>query len=222
MTMRCGVFRMAALAAVILTAGLSPAVEGDSVLYWMVDDTAQVTKGDGTTVGLGAYLSEAATALGFVEDDDHYFAARIHVTGGTPSVDTYLPIYYPGDGSIEDGTLGVAIGDSGSGYWGAGVPTGSQSPVGDYAAGTPEYSFIVEIGSVTWDGDQGSWLTVAEGASAAYSSLHDYIHTSFDMNPESTAVWRETAFTAVPEPSSALLFIVGGALLMLRRRGSER
>lgn len=218
--MRFGAFRVAALAAAVLMAGFSIADEGDSILYWMVDDTARVTKEDGTTVGLDAYLSEAATALGL---DSPEFAARIRVTGGTPPCDSILPIIYP-DGTREAGTFGVVIGDSGSGYWGAGVPTGSQSPVGEYSAGSPEYTFIVEIGSVTWtqhgDDYEGSWLTVAEGASAAYSSLGEFTHATFDIDQGSLAVWTPTAFTAVPEPSGALLFLVGGALLMLRRSRS--
>ena len=220
--MRFGAFRSAALAVAVLMVGFSRADEGDSILYWMVDDTAKVTKEDGTKVGLGAYLSETATALGL---DSPEFAARIRVTGGTPPCDTILPIIYP-DGTLEDGTFGVAIGDTGSGYWGAGVPTGTQSPVGEYSAGTPEYVFIVEIGSVTWtqqgDDYEGSWLTVAEGASAAYSSLGEFTHATFDMDQESLAVWTPTEFTAVPEPSGAMLYIVGGALLMLRRSRFRR
>ena len=215
--MRFGAFRAAALAAAVLTAGFARADEGDSILYWMVDDTAQVTKEDGTTVGLGAYLSDAdlLDSLG-VASPPGEFAARIRVTGGDLPYHTYLPIYYP-DGTLGDGFYGVEIGDSGSGYWGAGVPTGTQSPVGDYATETPEYHFIVEIGNIDSD---DNWTTVAESASATYSSLRGYIHTTFDMDQESLAVWTPTAFTAVPEPSGALLFLFGGALLMLRRSRS--
>ena len=102
------------------------------------------------------------------------------------------------------------------GYWGAGVPTGNQSPSGDYSAGTPEYSFIVELGNID---SSDNWITVATSASATYSSLGAYIHQTFDINPSSLAVWTPTAFvTPVPEPSSGLMVLMGIAFMALRRR----
>ena len=103
----------------------------------------------------------------------------------------------------------------GSGYWGAGVPTGNQSPSGDYSAGTPEYSFIVELGNID---SSDNWTTVATSASASYSSLGDYIHQTFDVNPGQIAVWTPSHFTAVPEPTSGLLTLIGFAFLALRRK----
>ena len=145
--MRKWSFRTVALAAVILATGVSPAADND-VLYWMVDDTATVHD---------PVSGNDKLITAFVDPTTDY-AARIRVTGGDITGDTFLSLYNP-DGTTEPGVLGVDFSDGtgGSGYWGAGVPTGNQSPSGDYSAGSPEYSFIVEIGDVVWDDQSSSW-----------------------------------------------------------------
>ena len=199
-----GFSRVVALAAVILTAGVLPAGEND-VLYWMIDDTATV---DGEAISTFFANYEAA--------EGSAFAARIRVTGGNITEDTFLDLYLPGYGlDVGGGEYGVEFSEVG-GYWGAGVPTGNQSPSGNYSAGSPEYSFIVELGNID---SSDNWTTVATSAAATYSSLADYIHQTFDMNPSSLAVWTPTSFNAVPEPSSGLLVTIGFAILALRRKG---
>jgi hypothetical protein len=220
--MRKNLFRTAALAMAILTAGVSSGGEND-VLYWMVDDSAQVTK-DGTTQSIGDFFSDYMSSSENWSATASSFAARIRVTGGDISGDVFLGLYGRDEYNvpyIESGELGMAFDSSGTGYWGAGVPDGNQSPSGNYSAGDPEYSFIVEIGNVVWDENSGtaSWVeTVATSAAAAYSSLGAYIHQTFDMNPGQMAVWTQTSFNAVPEPSSGLLTVIGFAFLALRRQ----
>ena len=219
--MRMNLFRTAALTMAILTAGVSSGGEND-VLYWMVDDSAQVTK-DGTSQSISDFFSAYMSSSDNWSATDSSFAARIRVTGGDISGDVFLGLYGRDEYNvpyIESGELGMAFDSSGTGYWGAGVPDGNQSPSGNYSAGDPEYSFIVEIGYVVWDENSGtaSWVeTVATSAAAAYSSLGAYIHQTFDMNPGQMAVWTQTSFNAVPEPSSGLLTVIGFAFLALRR-----
>ena len=205
-------FKMAAYAAVALTAGVAYA--GDDVLYWMVDNSATVEK-DGVTSSISSFFES------YDAPDGSAFAARVRVTGGDiqDGQDVFLDLYIPGYGLDEGGgEYGVEFSEVG-GYWGAGVPTGNQSPSGDFSAGTPEYSFIVELGNID---SSDNWTTVATSASATYSSLGDYIHETFDINPGQIAVWSPTQFSAVPEPSSGLLMAVGLALLALRRKRAER
>ena len=203
--------RMAALAAVVVAAGLLSADESD-VLYWMVDDVATVTSGNNPSVSIQEFFASPE----FVGSS---FAARIRVTGEGITEDTFLDLYIPGYGiDVGGGEYGVEFGTIG-GYWGAGVPTGNQSPSGDYSAGTPEYSFIVELGNIDAN---DNWTTVATSATAAYSELAAYIHPTFDMDPSSVAVWTPDTFTVVPEPSSGLLAAIGLALLALRRKKSSR
>ncbi len=206
--MRGGLARIAALAVAILAASVSFAEE--EVLYWMVDNTATISSGDADPVRLTTFLDPA-------ED----FAARIRVTGGdiAEGEDRFLDIYLPGGGGMVPGEWGVDF-DSGeaTGYWGAGVPIGNQSPAAGYA-GTPEYSFIVEIGNIT--GASG-WTTVASSTAVAYSSLGGHIGERSELGPISATPWVVTEFREVPEPSGGLLMLVGGALLALRRRRKGR
>ena len=205
--------RIAAFAAAILATGVSSAGAND-VLYWMVDENATVNEwwsGGAGTQNIKDYFSTYPA--------ESAFAARVRVTGGDipDGDDVFLDLYLP-DGTIDtgNGDLGALFDDgSYSGYWGAGVPTGNQSPSGDYSAGTPEYCFTVELGNID---ASDNWTTLATSATATYSSLADYIHQSFDINPGQFAAWTPTQFTAIPEPSSGLLTSLGFAFLALRRK----
>ena len=206
--MRAGVFKIAACAALTLTAGVASADE--DILYWMIDNSATVEK-DGVTTSIASFFENYDAPSGSA------FAARVRVTGGDiqDGQDVFLDLYIPGSGLDEGGgEYGVEFSDVG-GYWGAGVPTGNQSPSGNYSAGTPEFSFIVELGNID---SSDNWTTVATSAAKAYSDLGDYIHQTFDINPGQIAVWTPTQFTAVPEPSGGLLTLMGVALLALRRK----
>ena len=201
--------KMAAFVAALLTVGVASAGEND-VLYWMIDSSATVAK-DGKTSSVASFFEN------YGAPQDSAFAARVRVTGGNiqEGQDVFLDLYIPGYGlDVDGGEYGVEFSEVG-GYWGAGVPTGNQSPSGDYSAGTPEYSFIVELGNID---TSDNWTTVATSAAKAYSDLGDYIHETFDINPGQIAVWAPTQFTAVPEPSGGLLTLMGVALLALRRR----
>lgn len=200
--------KMAAFVAALLTVGVASAEE--DVLYWMIDGSATVEK-DGVTSSVYSFFDSYEAPEGSA------FAARVRVTGGNiqDGQDVFLDLYVPGYGvNTGNGDLGVEFGDAG-GYWGAGVPTGNQSPIGAYSAGSPEFSFIVELGNID---SSDNWTTVATSASATYSSLAANIHQTFDIKPGQAAVWTPGSFQAVPEPSGGLLTSMGVALLALRRR----
>ncbi len=196
------------MVAAVLTADVVSA--GDDVLYWMIDNSATVEK-DGVTSSVSSFFDNYGAPAGSA------FAARVRVTGGNiqEGQDVFLDLYIPGYGlDVGGGEYGVEFSEVG-GYWGAGVPTGNQSPSGNYSAGTPEFSFIVELGNID---SSDNWTTVATSAATAYSDLGDYIHQTFDINPGQLAVWTPASFQAVPEPSGGLLTSMGVALLALRRR----
>lgn len=202
--MRWCAFRIAALAVMIMMAGGLLAEDG--VLFWMIDSSAQVTPQGGEATGLQSFLGSYEAASG------SWFAARVRVTGGDISGDTFLDLYDFG-GSTYSGEYGVEFTDVG-GHWGSGAPDGNQSPVGAYSAGSPEFSFIVEIGNVYND----SWTTVAQSSAVTYSLLADYIQPTFSIDPGAFSAWTPGQFTAVPEPSGGLLTLMGIALLALRRK----
>lgn len=216
------VLQRAFLAVVASVCALCAAAAGDDVLYWMVDSGATVTDAGGARSSVGDFFD----ALG-VATESSYYAARVRVTGGDVTGDVFLDLYIDdGEGGFfldeGSGMFGVAFGDSGSGYWGAGVPAGNISPSGSYADGTPEYSFIVELGSVLWDAatETASWTTVAASDPALYSDLDggNFIDAYSSMSAPSHGVWSPRQFTAVPEPSCGVLALLGLALVALRRR----
>ena len=204
----------ALLMAAALASGMASAGESD-VLYWMVDGTT--AKVDSTSTVAAFFDAYGAST------DSSWYAARVRVTGGDITSDTFLD-FYNSEGTIDEGMgqYGIMFDDgSASGYCGMGVPDGTQSPSGSYSAGTPEYSFIVELGNVIYDESNGTatWTTLATTSEFSYSSLAtDYILPTFQMNPVAFSAWSPTEFATVPEPSSGLLTALGLALLALRRR----
>lgn len=201
-------FKLTALAVIILAAGSTFAEDG--VLYWMIDTTATVTPNGGDAMSLSDYFSTF--------EGNSEFAARVRVSGGNISGETFLDLYYGPTIGFDDGEFGVDFEfDDGTGAPYVGTPYGIQAAVpSSYSAGSPEYSFIVEIGNVTED----AWTTVAS-SSATYSELiaSKYIHPLSDLDvPSPTQIWMPGSFQAVPEPSGGLLTVMGVALLALRRK----
>lgn len=194
----------------------SRASADNDVLYWMVDGSSAMSGASQSTVAdfIGAYDAPS----------DSSFAARVRVTGPGISSgdDVFLQIYCPdgsGGYSLEDGDLGYYLGDTGSGYWGAGVPAGVPAPISTYSSGSPEYSFIVELGNIVWsaDGETGNWTTLAQSTPSSYSSLGAFITSAGSLGTPQISAWAPTTFTTVPEPSGGLMMALGIALLALRR-----
>ena len=178
----------------------------DEVLYWMLTDDATV---DGNSVFL--YLSPQAC------DDDNWNAARVVVSGGNFAEPIYLDIHM-GEGWTESGEFGVEIGDSGSGFWGSGVPTGNQSPLGKELL--EECLFVMEIGHNSYDeiSDLVNWTTLAVSDSFEKTVLEQYIYHRFDINPPETGIWTPMVFHEVPEPNTFFLFVFGMNSLVLKRK----
>ena len=82
---------------------------------------------------------------------------------------------------------------------------------GDYR--TPSYSFYVELYN-----DAGTLVGFSEAVSS--SALASYFAGSVQQGVQWANVnqWNVTNFTAVPEPTSGVMLLLGAALLGLRRR----
>ena len=78
--------------------------------------------------------------------------------------------------------------------------------------GSSEYSFYVELYNAAGD-------SVYKGQSVSYTDLLDsgYISTSGVLTPTMLATGGFNG-ASVPEPTSGMLLLIGGALLALRRR----
>ncbi len=108
-----------------------------------------------------------------------------------------------GDGTINLGTITWTTAVSGS-FVASNLPVGTALGTFPTAGGTASYD--VTLGTAFFDGDADGLVTLA-------------IH---DTNPDASGVgWTDAPVlnvTTVPEPSSAVLFGLGGLLVTLRRR----
>ncbi len=87
------------------------------------------------------------------------------------------------------------------------------------AYGNDSYSFFVEMVNY----NNGEWETVATGQTMSYTDLVSGGYVATGPIDSATAAANASNFNmgaggAVPEPTSGLLLLIGGALLALRRR----
>ena len=76
---------------------------------------------------------------------------------------------------------------------------------------------MIELGN--WD--NGTWTMVAMSQAVNYTQLESDHHVNVwsdqTIDPQVPDVWAVSTYT-VPEPTGGMLFVIGGALLALRRR----
>lgn len=190
-------FERAFLVASMLVASLScEAADGGEVLWWMVGENYESITGK-TTDGSGKTM----TAKDLKVSD-----ARVRYQDASGTTLGYLKLY----GLDENGNV-----YSLDGVAGVGLPAEYFADLSGLS-GT-SYSFVLELGN--WVG--GDWVhTSMESQAASYESLVANKHISqwHETTPTYGTPWKPTNFTVVPEPSSGLMLLVGGAFLMLRRR----
>lgn len=114
-----------------------------------------------------------------------------------------------------DGTSNTYLEDSAGSVFqrsiGSGTTTEQISSLLDPNVDYTSWSFFIEL----WNYDNGNWTLAGTTTSETYTKLKTdgAIRSSMSM---STALFTPTA--SVPEPTSGLLLVIGGALLALRRR----
>lgn len=161
----------------------------EQLLWWLVEGTDTVEDWYGTETTV------AATGAN---------AARIRVDdAATGNVITYLDFY------VKEGnaTSELWTGDDG---WG--IPAEAFAVVDNYTSAA--YSFAVELGNAVNE----VWVkTLAASEALPYTSAVQHIGTWSGIASEMATKWKPSGYS-VPEPSSGLLMLLGGALLALRRR----
>ena len=195
-------FKSLLMAAVVACGSLAFA-EDAPVLYWMVSDPTIITPGGGTST-IGEYYSPT------VKDDQgnaaQVNAVRVAATGGGETI--FLDLS-PSSSDFSYGNITfVEPPDYKAGpMW---ADLSALAATGQYES----FSFAIELGYLNDDFTEFSVLAVSE--SAAYADLQKFI----SFNPADfpvTVPWTPTPY-AVPEPSGAMLVLIGAALMALRRK----
>ena len=197
----------ACLLAGAVSAFMTTAAHADDfmVLWWQVGDKEDWSDDgeslqDVTVQGVNGAPSTTAYDLGVN-------AARIRATSGDTV--TYLSMLNP---AAQLNPTIVSFDTERMN-----VPTIWQADITDFTSGSPEYSFVIELGN--WDGS--AWSTLAVSETVSYSDLNDIHHaiaqSNGTYNPNYADPWVATSYV-VPEPTSGMLILVGAALLALRRR----
>ena len=174
-----------------------------TVLWWQVGDWTDETETGESLRNVAVSRFDGTTTTAY---DLGATAARIREV----STGTYLKI-------MDIDELGQPI-DFTLDY--IDVPMRWVADISGFSSGSPEYSFVIELGNY----DDSSWSLLALSETATYADLaaNHHIETASDYNPNPVAAWMPTSYV-VPEPTSCLLVLIGTALLALRRRrGSSR
>lgn len=166
--------------------------DSEPYIYWMMDTTSASALGDYDTVKI---------------------AYRDYESGSTAA---YLsPIYY-GDGTtvLQTGDGGAITGDSLTDvqtFSAAGV--GFFAQLANTAATSGNFSYVIELwNNGTWVGQSANlYVENAQG----FISFADATGIRAAMQ---NGAWVAGSFTVAPEPNSALLTLIGFAVLGLRRR----
>ncbi len=193
---------------VVCAALLAAAQTWASVLWWETNDPAAIVVAVTDEQGQQTGETTTAAALGVTD-------VRIRVSGGDAGDDTYLQMAY-----FDPSTGGLTIGNT-PGTTVVEVPTYDvYAYLGPDGSGfnDPAYSFTIELGN--WA--NGTWTVLAQSGAAAYSELAGHIAPggggldvpyALPWNPQDYRY-----FVPVPEPGTALLIVLGCAVLALRRR----
>ena len=191
------IIQTAVLLASVFVASLScEAGEGGEVLWWMVGEDYKSITGttsDGTPMIAGD-LGVTDARVRWQDESGKY---------------GYLTLY----GLDSNGKVYEL-----EGAGGAEVPAMFFGSLSDLAGDLTAYSFVLELGN--WK--DGNWVhTSMESEAAKYNDLVANKHISqwHETTPTYGTPWAPTTgYKVVPEPSSGLMLLVGGAFLMLRRR----
>ena len=186
----------------ILVAALAAPVcaRASTVLWFSIDVTAPVVT-DTETYSVDTF-TDAATGNGIN-------AVRVRVSGSGVPDDTFLLLYFDiGMGWETD--PGVNIAETQNAQY-------QPADMGSYASSGN--TFTLELGYVDWD-DENSEFTAFATAEASYDELLASGYTSAGgVSVQSQTPWTPSAYYApVPEPSSALLLVLGVGVIALRRR----
>lgn len=178
--------------------------DGDEVIWWMFDEAEEIHEVNGLGTKYIDTLEGRGDAAG-----KRVNAIRIGAYDG----DALLGYLLIGDDRGDIGTSYIVPTSSLDGdedCWSAGP---GYARVGEYADAS--VTFMIELGFL--NGDDNTWLILAASDAATYNELYEAGFITATMDIQGSTEWTGGTYS-VPEPSSGLLILIGGALLALRRR----
>ncbi len=182
--------------AILLSAAIIPLfATADIVLWFTVDSDKNV---ENTRTGEKTKVSE------YTSDGHPINAARVAYSGGSE----YAALYFEesqGRWVVEDGLVVAALDNGGAKWQPASLGTAPDGPV------------TLELGYYDFASEMAQFVMMAS-ATEEYANLLGAGHVStggVSLQPQTP--WTPS-FTAVPEPSGALLVLLGLPLVVIRRR----
>ena len=184
------------LAMLALAPAYCEAAEGGEVLWWLIGTNYESIKGE--------------TAQGTTMTAEQLGVNGARVRYDSDSGSGYLTLYAldSDDNFVQyDGVGGVKL---------AAECYASLDGLGGLSA--TSCSFVIELGS--WDNGQwlGTSMESTDLSGYAVLAAANHIAAWKDLDSPYSQPWTPTEFRVVPEPNSALMLLVGGALLALRRK----
>ncbi len=180
----------------------------DNLILWMFEDSPiQEVDGSGT-VHVGELVGRGGAAEGVKVN-----AVRVKKTDANGGME-YLKLQLEDDVGGDWRTWVELPGiEDGKSVWEVG-PAFADISGYSLSREDPRTSFMIELGNYSGDGD---WIVLAASESATLGSLEKGGHVlSGPSDMQGHVDWTGGSY-AVPEPSSGLLLLIGGGLLVLRR-----
>ena len=199
-------------AAILLVLACAARGDQDNVLLWWFDDPVIKEVGGGD-IHAGALRGRGGDAQG-----KEVNALRISVTDNEGHK-VYLNL---GSQSMADTARNtwkswMALPDVGGNFW-AGP---GYADLAGLKLSETGFMFAIELGNYTQTGDVFNWVVLAGSAGSTLQELISGGHIiASELTYQGSFDWTASGYS-VPEPSSGLLVLIGGALLALRRRRKD-
>ena len=202
-------------AAILLVLACAARGDQDDVLLWWFNDPEIAEVGGGAPIHAGTLFAPCCDAqsktinepsISVTEKDGH----KIYLNLASQSM---------ADTAVVTWQSWMALPDVGGNFW-AGPGYADLSVLGGLNLSKTGLMFAIELGNLQTD-DGFNWIVLAGSAGSSLQDLIDGGHIiSSDLSVQGSSDWKAAGYS-VPEPSSGLLVLIGGALLALRRRRKD-